>query len=136
MKNSQLVSFVIGIGFVTFPAILLSIIDMCKGNFDTSTWFFYPKMVVPFSTETVFGWYVRLIFDNYGGWSYALTIVTIIAYLVGCCTYIGALCEHFRTIIRECDELVNNYGHDKGKHNEIFTEKLKLAVSLHVNIFE
>lgn len=76
---------------------------MRRGNFDTSTWFVPTKMSFPFSTSTVFGWYMALLMLVLLIFAYTLTITSMFTYMTSCWLYIEALCDCFKSMFNKMD---------------------------------
>lgn len=68
--------------------------------------------------------------------TYALTVVSITAYFVCCCFYIGAICDHFKFLIHSIEKDVELFQ----SGNRILLSKTKMkyirATQLHIKIFE
>lgn len=97
-------------------------------------------MVVPFDTQTNWGWYLLWSIQFCMSFSYALTMVSITSYFISCCTYIEALCKHFKSIADSADEIDangkdNNPNGNRQYHAQI-KEKFSQAVEIHVKMFE
>lgn len=85
------------------PSVIHSSISMQSGNFDTSTWSLPIKIAFPFSTETVFSWYMGLLMILLFAETFIVVIMAILTYLTSCCLYIKALRDHFESIFRKID---------------------------------
>lgn len=117
---------------------------MLCGDFDTTAWILPMHLVVPFGTDSLWGWYSMLIIQINMSLAYALCVVPITVYFVSCCSYIGTICDHFDRLIQSTGKffkVINENGrsyrtacgqksHDKAK------EKFCQAINLHIDIFE
>lgn len=118
-------------------AIILSILSMLNGDFDTSKWLL--AWSVPFDTQhlTVLEWYL-LWFAQFGfGLAYSSSALTVTSYFVCGCFYIGGLCEHFEFLINSTTEdlHVANSGWSSERIGRI-RMKLCKAIDVHEKIYE
>lgn len=118
-----------------------SIYSILTGNFDTSTWMSTYNLVLPFATQTVWAWYARLIIQLNMGFSYASSVVPTTAFFQCCCTYINAMCDHFRLLIHSTEENVEQMQSMKNppKYNELRVEVEKTVcrlIEIHTKVFE
>lgn len=122
-------------------AIIVSVCDMLNNNFDTSNWLL--PWSVPFDTDhlSVLQWYL-LWFEQFSfGVAYSLSTLTVTAFFVSGCIYIGGLCDHFRYIINSIKETIRSNQNEKNPNkyqiriNQI-QEKLCAAIRIHMNIYE
>lgn len=110
---------------IVMASFLYSVYCICVGNRDTSTWILAFNIVVPFNSQSIFGWYFKWFINLAMSISYALLLTSITSYFVCCCLYIHAICRHFHLI----KNLIAN--NDKSIHKHI-----KQAVDIHVNVNE
>lgn len=123
------------VGSCTMTLYLLSLIhswvSMWNGNYETSTWFVPYKLVVPFDTSSIFGWYMLWLIQIYAGYTYVLSISAVISYFVSCCFYIEACCEHLFLVLKALNtDLLNDVnGKNRLHHVIIFhIEVMKLVM--------
>lgn len=123
--------------FAFLPSALHSMICMWQGNFDTSTWFFPVKVVVPFDTSTVFGWYMKFFIYTTAVDVYFFAISSTVIYLASCCLYIEAGCKHFQLILKDIDE---NAGSGKINkkifHRNRLKDQIRTGISFHIELIE
>lgn len=81
--------------------ILYSIYCMLNGNYNTSSWLQPYNLVVPFETESIFGWFKLYLVQCYLGTVYSLSKSSVTSYFMSCCLYVTALCEHFALKVAE-----------------------------------
>lgn len=115
-------------------AILYSIYCMLTENYDTSTWILPYKISVPFSTQTIHGWYMSCFIQWNIGVTYSLTMTTVSGYFVCCCLYISAIREHLICSLQKSQDLKS--ASKDLKSNRTIKERLSEAVSLHNEVFE
>ncbi|XP_031617477.1 odorant receptor 4-like [Contarinia nasturtii] len=122
-------------------SLLFSFYCMIVNNFDTSTWILPFTLWVPFNTEHLLGWYLLLFIQFSMGMAYSMSQVTITAYFVCCCNYIGAICEHFNLLMNSVRADVEFNLNEKNPHlhqnrcREI-ERKLATAVSIHEKAYD
>lgn len=121
-------------------AIILSVLSMLNGDFDTSKWLL--AWSVPFDTQnlTVFQWYL-LWFAQFGfGLAYSSSALTVTSYFVCGCFYIGGLCDHFEFLINSITEDFHVKGSEWSSVGiELsFNIRMKLckAIDVHEKIYE
>lgn len=116
---------------------VISIYFVIIGNFDTSTWILPLHMVVPFSTDSLFGWYLLWWIQWSMGIFYGLCTVVITAFFVCCCFYIEAICEHFDFIIQSMNADVNPKSQKKfSNENPNVIQKFIEALKVHETLSE
>lgn len=122
-------------------AVIYSIYCMLTGNRDTTTWILPYRMIVPFDTVSIHGWYLLWFIQSNVGFSYSVVMVTISSYFACCCFYIQTLCDHFEYLI---DSLKNIVEENPAKGNVSLSERKRLkmketlsqAVCIHIKTFE
>lgn len=124
-----------------FVSMLVSILSMLAGNFDTSTWPFVYNMVMPFSTKPVLGWYLAWLIQLCIGMAYTTSMTSVVAYFVNSCIYVRAICHHFHLLIQSIEQIIikNRDEHDAIKCEENYRKieaKLRKAVQIQVNVIE
>lgn len=120
---------------------MTSVYSLAVGNYDTSTWLSTYSLVLPFSAESVVGWYARYIIQSNMGFTYASSMVPVTCFFVSCCVYIGAICEHFNQCIQatsdDADEI--QMAKDSRKYKLLchkLEEKICRSIKLHTKLFE
>lgn len=118
-----------------------SVYSLLVGNYDTSTWLSTYSLVLPFSADSVVGWYARYFIQCNMGFTYAASMVPVTCFFVSCCVYIGAICEHYNRKITSTNEtadeiqMTNNalkYESLSGK----LAEEISRSVQLHNKLVE
>lgn len=98
--------------FFTFGTILLSIgmsmWNLHKKNYDTSTWFLPYFIILPIDKSTIFGWYCELFLQMYSGYAFVLTITSTVTFFGGCSFYIEACQRQLKHMFMELDERIQN----------------------------
>lgn len=118
------------------PALIHSLGCMWHGNFDTSTWYTFLKLAVPFDTSNIFVWYGLLIPFAIMGTTNGLIFGTILTYFVICSFYIDACCQHFCFEYRKFEEKIDENSSKIYENIGEIKKKMGDAVSLHVKIME
>ena len=121
-----------------------SICYLYIGNLDTSTWELTYKTAVPFSTETIWGWYTLCFIQFLMSLSYAMCMPAMISYFISGCFYIVAICNHFDALIDSLKEDFQLNDATKGskpiketqKRYGKFMEKLRNAVEVPMKSYE
>lgn len=122
-----------------------SIYSMLCGDFDTTAWILPMHLVVPFGTDTLWGWYLMLIIQINMSLAYALCVVPITAYFVSCCFYIGTICDHFDRLIQSSSKFFKVINENRQCHrtarvsvktHEKAKERFCEGINLHIEIFE
>lgn len=121
-----------------------SIYNIYNGNLDTSTWDLTFDIVVPFSTETLFGWYILFFIEFIMALSYAICMPTTTSYFVSSCFYIDAICSHFDALVASLKEDIQPKDDANGskpikvtaKMCGKFKVKLCNAIETHVKLYE
>lgn len=115
-------------------AFILSIYNVFIGNLDTSTWALPFSLTVPFDIERISGWYILCFIQFIMGISYSSCISTMTSYFISGCFYIGAICDHFDTLIDSIKESKPTKSAPKTFEN--IKEKLNSLVEIHVQLYE
>ena len=121
-----------------------SIYNIYIGNLDTSTWELNFKTAVPFSTEPIWGWYIKYFFQLLMSLSYSICMTTTTSYFVSGCFYIDAVCNHFDALIDSLKEDIEHLDGTNGskpikvtqKMYGKFKEKLRNSVEVHMKLYE
>lgn len=124
-----------------FNPLVVAIIDMCNGNFDSSAFNLPLNVVVPFDTEVFIGWLLFWYFQLNLALTYEVAMILATTHLVGFCYYINATCNHFALLIdsiRVDCERIQRERNAPQKLEMWFdaTKKLQQGVELHVEIYE
>lgn len=115
---------------IVMACLFYSIYCITVGNLDTSTWVIAFNIVVPFDTQSLFGWYLQWLIQLSMSISYVLSVVSVTSYFVCCCFYIQTICDHF-------DMLVKSIEQKDGEIGERTQEKKIIeAIEIHVKVFE
>ncbi|XP_055304972.1 putative odorant receptor 85d [Sitodiplosis mosellana] len=104
-----------------------------KGQHDTSKWFLPFSLWVPFSTESIFGWYLMWFIQFNMSIVYITVILSATAYFVSCAVYIIAICDHFELQFKSLKEDENKNRNQSSRQHQI---KIKKAIDIHVNVYE
>lgn len=119
------------------PSVIHSAVCMLDGNLDTNTWFFATKLSVPFSTSSVFGWYMLVTWQTFSATTFLFVLTAIITYLLSCCFYVQALRDHFKSTFDKIDTKI--VADATASTDEVNTETLvalEKVVSFHVKSME
>lgn len=118
-------------------AIVVSILSMLVGDFDTSQWML--PWSVPFDTQnlTVLQWYLLWFTQFSFGLAYSSSTLTVTSYFVCGCFYIGGLCAHFEYLLNSTSEdlHVDDSGWSSERIERI-RSKLCKAIGVHEKIYE
>lgn len=108
------------------------------GNTDTSTWFLPYHFVVPFSTETLWGWYILMFIQINLSVAYALCTVSVTSYFMCSCFYLHTICDHFDRLIFSANDIIKR--RETPKNIQIsykqFKERFCQGIDIHIDIFE
>lgn len=120
---------------------IMSIYDMFNGNFDTSTWNLPMKLVVPFNTQSIFGWYSLWFIETNIGIVYSLCVTSITSYFVSCCFYINGICDHFNLLVKSTLNDLKQIQTEKNprkkqKASQQLMDKFSQAVEIHAEATE
>lgn len=122
-------------------ALFYSIYCIRVGNMDTSTWFLPFHLIVPFDTQTIWGWYLFLLLQFNISLAYIMCMVAITSYFLCSCAYIEAIRDHFKSLINSIHanvkrkEIVKN----PQKNEEIcqkIKDELNEAIEFHTKMIE
>lgn len=118
-----------------------SIYSLVVGNYDTSTWLSTYSLVLPFSADSVLGWYARYAIQSNMGFTYASSMVPVTCFFVSCCVYIGAIAEHYHRWIdstnQDADQL--QMATNSHKYRQLcfkLEQKISRSIKLHNKLFE
>lgn len=124
------------------PIFVYSIYCIFVGSFDATKLKLPFNIILPFDTQTIWGFHI-LCFVQYNiGISYVFCMLSISSYFVCSCFYIDALCEYFEYLIGCVEKTVKRNVHDKKdvwktvKLHQKAISQMKKAIELHVNILE
>lgn len=118
----------------TFVAPLIhAIVSILSGNYDVSTFNLPFNLVVPFNTQTIFGWCFEWFIQLNTGLSYALCMITSTTYFVCFSLDIVAMCEHFNLICCDVDRMRSRVNHQKLWGNVPI--KFRHAIEIHAKLF-
>lgn len=115
---------------------------ICAGNMDTSTWNLPFNLVVPFDTESPWGWLLFWLFQSSTAISYTLCMIVPSMHFVGFCRYIVAICKHFELLADAIGLEVEQFQRstkNRQKHLDMWhriREKLSQLIDHHVNVLE
>lgn len=89
----------------TFTIVLTyALICIVFGHYDTSSWYLSFFLVLPFKQTYVFGWLLTWLTQFDIAFCYALCMTSITSYMVSCCNYINAMCDHFNVLVNNVAE--------------------------------
>lgn len=122
-------------------ALIIPLVDIIKGNTDTSKWFLPLMLLVPFDISTVSGWLWDWHLQFHIAIGYNGSAVLTSSHFACFCCYIVAMCDHFELVV---ESLRVDYGRiqmekNTGKHPYMWCkarEKLQRCIEMHVNIYE
>lgn len=126
---------------VAVAALFHSIYCILIGNYDTSAWILPVELIVPFSTQSIWGWYL-LWFINFNiMFFYSADMSSITAYFLSCCVYIGAISDHFDLLYNSIVDDVERNQNEKnpikyGRRYQKIKEQMSKLVEVHVHLFE
>lgn len=106
---------------IVMGSFIYSIYCICIGNLDTSTWVMGFDIWLPFNTQNILGFYIKLAINLPMGLAYAVTVTLSTSFFSCCCIYIRAMCKHFNLIERK---------------NESIHKKMAQAVDIHEKLVE
>lgn len=121
-KRTTMVYYVNTVLSVVLPSIVHSIICMWRNNFDTKTWYFPAEMSFPFDASTVLEWYMLLLLAVFTYFIYIAVLISVIICMINYYLYIGALCNHFKTICHEVDTKITGESNRSAKAQIDFKE--------------
>lgn len=133
--------FIIFDSMITFASLFGSFYSLAIGNFDTLTWPLPFDMVVPFQTNTFFGWYSLWFYNLLCNLAYVACLTSTSSYYVCCCFYLGGLCDHFDFTIQALEKDVQQNRHEinpqkKRKRNHTIEGYLCKAIDIQNKNFE
>lgn len=99
--------------------VIVSLVFIWKGNYDTDTWPPAGVVAVPFDTSTVFGWYMLQASQAVVTYCYAFCMSSTATLFLSSCFYIKAFSEHFIWIIDTIEEDIILYQLEKCKKKQI-----------------
>lgn len=133
--------FSIIIDQVSFVIVILySIYFISIGNLDASTWPTVVDLSISLDTSSIFGWYIWTIEVQITDLSYILILTLATTYFVGCCIYLGALCDQFDLMIRSAQRTFQQkymknqrkiYKRNYNKVKRQFHEAIKMHIQIH-----
>lgn len=118
------------------PSFFFSLYSMWHGNYNTDTWVLSVKFFVPFDTSTVFGWYMELLLEASFGCACVVTLSVVLTWLVSCCIYVNALCDHSAAIFKKIDAKITVQQTDSVEAMKSTREDLKDLILFHVKLME
>lgn len=92
---------------------LYAIYCVCIGKFDNISIPLPFVLALPFTTETVLGWFTAWALAFNMALVYGTTMVSITSYFVSCCTYICAMCDHFNLLMKWSNENALRFNDEK-----------------------
>lgn len=121
--------------------LIFALISMFTGTFDASQINMPFYMVVPFNTLSKLGWLLFWFIQFNMCFSYAICMVSMTSYFVGCCVYMDSICRHFELLIHLADENIQLNQKEKNsiKINETdqkVQELLAQAIEMHYKLVE
>lgn len=104
------------------------------------------KIVVPFNTERILGWYSLYVIELFMGISYSWCMLATTSYFISGCFYIDAICENFDALIDSIKEDMqlkvepkgsqSNESPKKTENHAKLKDKLRKAVEINVKSYE
>lgn len=116
--------------------------EIYHGRVDTSNWDTPFNVVVPFSTDYIWGWFCKWFFELSASFAYVVTGAFCTSYFVSFCLYIDAICDHFNWVINSIpryDKFVRNTKHSDNQLSKIRRD-IKItflgAINVHMELYE
>lgn len=145
-KNHKYVRIII-ISFLMYDQIfyvlsfIYSIYYCCIGNYDTSTWPALLEVNVPFDTNAIYGWYLKLFTLMSVDIAFLTAYFLTSTQFIGSCIYVAAICEHFDSIMQTIQTNVERNRRDTNPRkyemaNMEIIAKYREAIQIHVQINE
>lgn len=140
---TEMMTYYIGFHVNAFLiAIIEAAFDICFGNVNTSNWDTPFNVVVPFSTNSIWGWFLRWFFELSASFAYVITAASITSYFVSFCLYIDAICNHFNLLINSTPRIKESIKGTKISQKQQVKMRRKIfkqihrAIKLHNELFE
>lgn len=112
------------------------------GRVDTSKWDTPFNVVVPFSTDYIWGWFSRWFFELSASLAYVVTATFCTSYFVSFCLYIDAICDHFNLVINSIPRYNEFIRKTNGSKNQLakMQRDIKItflqAINVHMELYE
>lgn len=114
---------------MTFLSLIVSLYFILIGDFDTSKWILPLDLVVPFNTESLFGWYLLWFYNLQINIAYSVCLSLTVSHFICGCMYLIGMCDHLSLLAQLIREEANTRDH---QIRQTFGE----VVKAHVNLFE
>lgn len=141
-KYSRRASLYIIFNQISFiSSFVYSIFMLLTSTFDASKLLLPFNFVVPFNTQTLWGWYLMWFLQFNTGISYIFSTVSVISYFMCCCYYIGAICDHFDILIEMIKNDLEFYRKENNplvyrKLGKSIQRKFHQSIAIHIKAFE
>lgn len=132
-------NYIFLLSLVFMGLFVYSIYLVLVGRFDSSALIMPYNMVVPFDTETIWGWYLLWVIQIMNAFSYSTCVLTITSYFVCTCIYIDSICKHFELILDLLErniEQIQDIDSTCISPQQRAQKSLNQAVQIHVKIYE
>lgn len=137
-----LLYYIYGHQMPVVAALSHAIYCICTGDFNTSVWDLPFSVVVPFDTQSIWGWLLKWLFEFGAGFAYILCMIIPTTYFFCFCLYIVAICNHFELMIdhiRFDIEQIQSDTTGRHKHANMWHDVRKNVfqlIDMHVNALE
>lgn len=125
---------------MTFISLIISIVSILMGKYDTSKWILPLDLVVPFNTESVFGWYWLWFYNLQLNIAYSVCLALTISHFICGCFYICGICEHSHFLVQSLKNLKSVQTEDDGIKNQKRNLQIKQTLCEFIdtqnNVFE
>lgn len=123
------------------PPLYSFIRDIMAGKMETSNWTLPFTIGFPFSTESVWAWYLKWLAQLHMSVAYAACISAATSYFLCCCLYIGAICDHFKLNMHSIKKNAKQNSKEQNplkchQNSLIIQQKLIKAVEIHFKLYE
>lgn len=102
--NKRIAIFIVFNQAMHIVTLTFALIAMCTGTFDASQINMPFHLALPFNTASKVGWLLFWLIDFNMAFTYAVSMVSMTSYFVGCCLYMDSICWHFELLIRSANE--------------------------------
>lgn len=117
--------------FATVVPIVHSIFCLCKGDYETSTWYLIYRMIGPFDSTSILGWYMMWLVQLYVAYTYSFVVSAVSTHFLSCSFYIEACCEQLLSMFKMLDTIIQN---EKEKLKRFQVKKqIGDAVAFHID---
>lgn len=132
--------YVVSVQTMFISSLCYSLYNIIVGNSDTSMWKLPLTIGFPISTESIWGWYFLLVFENLLFFTYVVCLSASMSYFISCCLYIATICNHFKfhmcSVREEIDRCLEDKNPNYRKKRIKIKKKLNKAIEMHVKAYE